>query len=52
VTADTGSGRVRNEIDGADVRHMERDELDMTVGAGDARVSLDAGSGSVTISGG
>ena len=52
VTADTGSGRVRNEIKGADVRHMERDELDMTVGDGDARVSLDAGSGSVTISDG
>lgn len=52
VTADTGSGRVRNEIKGADVRHMERDELEMTVGSGAARVSLDAGSGSVTISGG
>lgn len=52
VTADTGSGRVRNEIKGADVRHMEKDELEMTVGGGDARVSLDAGSGSVTISGG
>jgi hypothetical protein len=52
VVAATGSGRIRNEVEGADVRHQERDELDMTVGAGDARVSLDAGSGSVTISGG
>jgi hypothetical protein len=49
IEADTGSGRVRNEVDGAAVRHQERDELLMTVGDGDARVTLDAGSGSITI---
>jgi len=52
VVAETGSGRIRNEINGAEVRHQERDELDMTIGGGDASVTLDAGSGSVTISGG
>jgi hypothetical protein len=52
VTADTGSGRIHNEVAGSVVRLRERDELEMVVGAGDARVSLDAGSGSVTIRGG
>jgi hypothetical protein len=49
VTADTGSGTVRNKIDGADVTLAERDELEMTVKDGAARVVLDAGSGSITI---
>jgi len=52
ITADTGSGKVHNEIAGAKIRHKERDEIDMTVGDGDAKVTLDAGSGSITISGG
>lgn len=50
ITADTGSGRVRNEVHGAEVRLQERDEIDMVVGGGEARVKLDAGSGSVTVS--
>ena len=49
IEADTGSGRVHNKIENADVRHLERDELLMTVGDGEARVTLDAGSGSITI---
>lgn len=52
ITADTGSGRVFNEVSGADIRHKERDEIDMTVGDGESKVTLDAGSGSITISGG
>lgn len=49
ITAETGSGSVRNKVAGAEVVLAERDELDMTVGAGTARLILDAGSGSVTI---
>lgn len=49
VTAETGSGSVRNQVEGAKVALAERDELDMKVGAGAARVVLGAGSGSVTI---
>ena len=49
ILADTGSGSVRNKVDGADVAVAERDELEMTVGAGTAKVTLDAGSGSITI---
>lgn len=49
ITAETGSGSVRNKVAAAEVVLAERDELDMTVGVGAARVILDAGSGSVTI---
>jgi len=49
IHADTGSGSVRTKIDGAEIQHKERDELRMTVGDGEARVTLDAGSGSITI---
>ncbi len=49
IIADTGSGSVRNKVEGADVKIAERDELEMTVGSGAARVSLDAGSGSITV---
>ena len=49
ITADTGSGSIRNKISGADVTVAERDELEMTVGDGATRVVLDAGSGSITI---
>jgi len=49
ITADTGSGSIRNQVAGADVTLAERDELEMTVGDGAARVILDAGSGSITI---
>ena len=50
IAADTGSGSVRNKVDGADVKTAARDELEMTVGSGKARVTLDAGSGSITVS--
>jgi len=49
IMADTGSGSVRNKVDGADVTVAARDELEMTVGAGTAKVTLDAGSGSITV---
>lgn len=49
ISADTGSGRVDNRVSGAMVRTATRDELDMTVGDGEAKVSLDVGSGSIVI---
>jgi len=49
IMADTGSGSVRNKVEGAVVTVAARDELEMTVGDGEARVTLDAGSGSITI---
>jgi hypothetical protein len=36
-------------VEGATIEHEEDDELRLTVGDGDARVSLDAGSGSITV---
>jgi lia operon protein LiaG len=50
IVADTGSGGIRNRIDDARIRHKDRDRLEMTVGDGEAKVLLDTGSGSVTIS--
>jgi hypothetical protein len=49
IVADTGSGSVKNKVEGANVTVAARDELEMTVGAGAARVTLDAGSGSITV---
>jgi hypothetical protein len=49
IMADTGSGSVRNKVVGAVVTVAARDELEMTVGDGEARVTLDAGSGSITV---
>lgn len=51
ITADTGSGRIRSEVPGGDIERHEGDELEMTVGEGQAKVTLDAGSGSITIRG-
>jgi hypothetical protein len=49
ILADTGSGSIRNQLNGATINAKERGELDMTVGDGENRVVLDAGSGSITI---
>jgi hypothetical protein len=49
ILADTGSGGIRTQVSGANVRTQDRDELEMTLGDGEARVRLDAGSGSITI---
>ena len=51
ISADTGSGSVQADLDGATVEHQERSEMRLTVGGGDARVILDAGSGSITVKG-
>lgn len=50
VQADTGSGRVRHDLDDVSIAFKDRDALSLTVGNGDARVTLDAGSGSINIS--
>ncbi|MFO7610381.1 MAG: DUF4097 family beta strand repeat-containing protein [Candidatus Krumholzibacteriia bacterium] len=51
ITAETGSGSVRADVPGAEITHKERNELRLTVGDGAARVTLDAGSGSITVKG-
>jgi hypothetical protein len=51
VKADTGSGGVHlNMSSEVRIRHKDRNEIDFTVGGGDARISIDTGSGGVTIS--
>jgi lia operon protein LiaG len=52
VVADTGSGGVHLDLTSSDVKihHKERNEAEFTIGAGAARISLDTGSGSITIS--
>ena len=49
ISADTGSGRVKADVAGATIEHQDDGELQMTVGDGKARVTLDAGSGSIAI---
>lgn len=49
ITADTGSGSVSNDYDGADIVSKERREMELVVGDGEARVRLDAGSGSIRV---
>ena len=49
ISADTGSGRVKADVAGATIEHQDDGELQMTVGGGKARVTLDAGSGSIAI---
>lgn len=49
IAADTGSGSMNNELQGAMVKNMGRREMSLVVGDGEARVTLDAGSGSITV---
>ncbi|MBE0567492.1 MAG: DUF4097 family beta strand repeat protein [Krumholzibacteria bacterium] len=51
ISADTGSGSVRADVAGAEIQHKERNEMRLVVGDGAARVTLDAGSGSITVKG-
>ena len=51
IDADTGSGRIRIDLSGDySIRKDERDEAEVRVGGGAARVRLDAGSGGINIS--
>ncbi len=49
VLAETGSGRINVNVADAKIRHKDKDEVALTIGRGDARVSLDTGSGSISI---
>ena len=50
VEASTGSGGINLRLDEpVTIHHKERDELEYRIGDGDARVSIDTGSGSITI---
>ncbi len=49
ISAETSSGGVRCRLAGAQIRHQKRNEMDVTVGDGDAQIILDAGSGTITL---
>jgi lia operon protein LiaG len=49
VEADTGSGGIRVDLPTFRTLHRERNEMRFLVGNGDARVRLDAGSGSIRV---
>jgi hypothetical protein len=49
ISAETGSGSLSTEVQGAMVKSRDKHEIELTVGDGEARVILDAGSGSITI---
>jgi hypothetical protein len=51
ITAETGSGDIVSKLSNARVTRKSSDELAMTVGKGDARFSIDTGSGDVRIGG-
>lgn len=50
IRADTGSGSISLDLGQARLRQHSRDEVAVTLGAGEADVTLDAGSGSIHIS--
>ncbi len=49
IMADTGSGSMNCDLEGALVEHKGRREMTLVMGDGEAKVTLDAGSGSVTV---
>lgn len=49
VHAETGSGGVRVDVEGADVRRQDRDEVAVRIGEGEADVLLSTGSGGIRI---
>ncbi len=49
IYADTGSGSMNNHLQGAVVKNKERREMTLLIGDAEARVTLDAGSGSITV---
>lgn len=49
VVAETGNGRVEVDVEGATFHHRDKEEVALEVGKGDARVSLDSGSGHISI---
>jgi len=49
ITVDTGSGGIRADLDGAEVLHEDRGELELRLGDGKCRMLVDTGSGGVTL---
>lgn len=49
ITAETGSGGVSHDLQGVEVSLQDGHELDLTVGDGQASVTLGAGSGSISV---
>ena len=49
VHAETGAGGIRVDVDGADIRRHDHDEVAVRIGNGDADVMLETGSGSIRI---
>jgi hypothetical protein len=49
IRADTGSGGISLDLAQAKLRRHEEDEVAVTLGNGEASVTLDAGSGSIHI---
>lgn len=50
LTADTGAGRIHLDLSAAKIHRLERTEAALVLGDGRAKVELDAGSGSITVS--
>ncbi len=49
ISADTGSGSMNNDLYGAVVKHKGRREMTLLLGDAEAKVVLDAGSGSISV---
>jgi hypothetical protein len=49
IFAETGSGGINLDVPNAMLRRMSRDEVELEIGAGDARLEIDTGSGGITI---
>jgi len=50
LTVNTGSGRIRVDIEGLRIDKKEDDYLEATLGSGRVRAEIDTGSGTVTLS--
>ena len=49
VFAETGSGGINLDVPNAMLRRMSRDEIELEIGGGDARLEIDTGSGGITL---
>ncbi|UCC72509.1 MAG: DUF4097 family beta strand repeat protein [Gemmatimonadota bacterium] len=49
IIAETGSGGINLDVPNAMLRRMSRDEVELEIGGGDARLEIDTGSGGITI---
>jgi hypothetical protein len=49
VIAETGSGGINLDVPNAMLRRMSRDEIELEIGGGDARLEIDTGSGGITL---